>query len=146
MPPAVIRTDPPAQAAEPFPLPTTAPAVLTTHQAAPANGVVAYYFHRTLRCQTCLAIEAAAKEAIETAYLDALNDGRLVWQPVNYQALGNEHFERDFALNTSTLVIVEMQDGNLVRWKKLPRVWELVGDTGKFQEYVWAEVAEYVGG
>ena len=146
-PPVTAKNEAPARSADP----PAGPAAATTSRApgepaVPANGVIAYYFHRTLRCQTCLAIEQNAKEAIETAYSDALDDGRLVWQPVNYQASGNEHFEKDFALDTSTLVLVEMQNGKQVRWKKLPEVWELVGDLAKFQEYVWAEVAEYTGG
>jgi len=122
------------------------PATASTQPNIPANGVVAYYFHRTLRCMTCLAIEKNAKEAIEIAYLDALNDGRLAWLPVDYEAPANWHFAKDYALETSTLVLVEMRGGKPARWKALPKTWELIGDPGGFQEYVWAEVKEYLGG
>ena len=118
----------------------------TSQPTIPTDGVVAYYFHRTLRCMTCLAIEKSAKEAIEIAYLDALNDGRLAWLPVDYEAPANWHFAKDYALETSTLVLVEMRGGKPARWKALPKTWELIGDPGGFQEYVWAEVKEYLGG
>lgn len=120
--------------------------VATSQPTIPTDGVVAYYFHRTLRCQTCLAIEASAKEAIETAYQDALDGGRLAWLPVDYEVPANWHFAADYGLETSTLVLVEMRGGKPARWKALPKTWELIGDPGKFQQYVWAEVEEYLGG
>jgi hypothetical protein len=39
--------------------------------------VIAYYFHRTMRCPTCLSIEKQAREAIEIAYSEELRSGKL---------------------------------------------------------------------
>jgi len=47
--------------------------------AAPQPGsqakVIAYYFHITHRCGTCLAIERYAKEAIENGFSQQLREG-----------------------------------------------------------------------
>jgi hypothetical protein len=149
--PTAEPTNTPPRPAEAAPLTAATQPVATTRAAAtqpaiPTDGVVAYYFHRTLRCMTCLAIEKGAKEAIEAAFQGAIDSGRLAWLPVDYQAPANWHFAMDYALETSTLVLVEMRGGKPVRWKALPKTWELIENPGRFQEYVWAEVEEYLGG
>lgn len=108
--------------------------------------VIAYYFHRTVRCPTCLSIEQQAHEAVETAYSEELNSGKLEWHAVNIEEEGNEHFESDFDLSTSSLVIVQMNGDEVIAWKNLERVWELVEDPLGFQEYVWNELMEYLPG
>lgn len=120
---------------------TTAAAATT----GPAPRVIAYYFHRTLRCPTCLAIEQQAKETLEIGYSDALADGRLQWRPVNIETPGQEHFQQDFSLETSTLVLVEQDGLRQVQWKKLEQVWQLLEDPTKFQSYIWTEVEPYLG-
>jgi len=120
----------------------TVPAEAAT---APAPRVIAYYFHRTLRCPTCLAIEQRVREALEVGYADALADGRLQWRPVNIETPGQEHFQQDFALETSTLVLVQHDGPRQVRWKKLEQVWQLLEDPTKFQNYIWTEMEPYLG-
>ena len=108
--------------------------------------VIAYYFHRTMRCPTCLSIEKQAREAVEAAYLEELQAGQLEWHAVNFEEEGNEHFESDFDLSSSSLVIVEMHGDEVAAWKNLERVWELVEDPLEFQEYVWSELVEFLPG
>ncbi len=106
--------------------------------------VVAYYFHRTMRCPTCLSIEEQAREAVDTGYSEALESGQLEWHAVNIEAPGNEHFEQDFELESSALVLVEMAGDEVLRWKNLTSVWELVEDPPAFQVYVWTELADFL--
>jgi hypothetical protein len=113
--------------------------------APPEQQVVAYYFHRTLRCATCLAIEKQSKEAVENHFKAALLDGRLQWQAVNMELPGNTHFEKDFQLQAQALVLVKMKQGKVASWKNLPKVWDLVDDPGKFDEYVRTELAAFLG-
>jgi hypothetical protein len=134
---ASAQADPPAKATQP----------LTTSQATETPRMfVAYYFHRTIRCPTCLSIEKQSQEAIELAYGGELSAGRLEWQSVNIEEPGNEHFEKDFALERQSLTLVELQGAEVQRHKKLERVWELVEDPYGFQEYVVTEVALFLGG
>ncbi len=120
--------------------PTTAPtATSPTAEAAPRY--VAYYFHRTLRCATCLSIEQQSHDALALFFGDTPR-----WRTVNIEESGNEHFERDFSLDRQALVLVELDGAQVKRSKLLPRVWELVDDAGGFQEYVVSEVADFLGG
>jgi hypothetical protein len=136
-----------ADSAGPPTLPRQNPQSAATRPAAAAETkVLAYYFHRTMRCPTCLSIEKQSREAIELAYGGELSAGRLEWQSVNIEEPGNEHFEKDFNLERQSLVLVEMTGDQVERWKMLPRVWELVEDPYGFQEYVVTEVAVFLGG
>lgn len=115
-------------------------------EAGTGDGIRVYYFHRTLRCQTCLKIEALARQVIEENFGAGLADGRLTWQAVNIEVEGNEHFERDFSLQTQSLILAEYADDRCVRWKLLPEVWDLVASEPAFTEYVCRELYEFGGG
>lgn len=118
----------------------------TEERLRPARKVVAYYFHRTLRCPTCLAIEKQSREALQAAFAGELEAGVLEWHAINIEEPGNEHFEQDFALDAQSLVLVEMEGGVIRRWTMLKRVWELVDDAPGFEQYVAATVAAFLGG
>lgn len=108
---------------------------------APAHQVIAYYFHGYKRCQTCLRIEATAKEVIETGYPHQIEDGSLIWKPVNFEAPENAHFADDFHLVVSSLVLVEYRNGKAVQWKNLEDVWDLIGLDDQFKSYIQSEIA-----
>lgn len=108
------------------------------------TGFIVYYFHRTIRCRTCLTIEAYTKDAVEAYFADALANGEVEWRSVNIEESGNEHFETDFALDRQAVVLVEMAGDRMLRWKDLPEVWDLVGDKASFQEYIARGVSEFL--
>lgn len=106
--------------------------------------VIAYYFHTTHRCASCRAIEAYSREAIEGAFADQIKDGRLVWKPVNIEVKGNEHFVKDYALYTKSLILVSEVRGKPTQWKNLEKVWQLLQDKKKFLRYVQDETRAYL--
>lgn len=107
--------------------------------------VVAYYFHGNMRCMTCRAIEAYAKEAIVTGFPEALKDGRLEWGVLNVEEPGNDHYIQDFQLTTRSVVLERLADGKRQDWKNLQRVWELVrGDKESFLKYIQDETRAYL--
>ena len=108
--------------------------------------VVAYYFHGTSRCSTCLRIEQYAREALEAGFPEEIESGTLEWYPVNVEEPQNEHFVEDYELTMRSLVLVEMEGGEQTRWKNLQRVWELVADREAFMAYVQQETGSYLGG
>jgi len=117
----------------------------------PAEGagmeVTAYYFHRTLRCPSCLHIEAAAKKVIEERFAGEMDAGLLRWQPVNVQQKGNEHFAADYKLSTSSLVLVKKVGGKQVSWKNCEKVWNLHRDDAAYEKYICGEIrAMLLGG
>ncbi len=137
------RVESPARAEGPAPL-LDSTSVVT--DAGTRDGIHVYYFHRTLRCQTCLTIEALARQAVQDNFADALADGRMFWQAINIEVEGNQHFERDFSLQTQSLILAEYSTNACVRWKLLPEVWNLVASEPDFTEYVCLELYEFGGG
>ncbi|MFW6162317.1 MAG: nitrophenyl compound nitroreductase subunit ArsF family protein [Planctomycetota bacterium] len=104
--------------------------------------VVAYYFHGTKRCKACRAIEAAAQEAVQTRFPQALDDGRLEWRVANYEAPENEALASDYQVMASTVVVVQWRDGQRARWENLEEeVWDNISDEAKLQDAVRQQVA-----
>lgn len=109
--------------------------------------VLAYYFHTTQRCATCRKIEAYTAEAISTGFPEELKDGRLVFQALNIDEEGNEHFVKDYKLFTKSVVIVDEQSGKQIAWKNLPKIWELIGgDKETYIRYIQGETRAYLSG
>jgi hypothetical protein len=106
---------------------------------------VAYYFHGTRRCRTCLKIQAQAQEAIQTGLAVELKQGRLAWRPTNIEEAGNEHFAKEYGVTGSTLVVAHVKDDKPVRFAKLDKTWDLVNDEPAFKDYVAAEVMAFIG-
>jgi hypothetical protein len=117
----------------------------TARTAAPAaRRLVAYYFHGNVRCATCRKLEAYSREAIEGAFAAELKNGRVVWQPVNYDEKPNRHYLKDYKLYTKALVIVDEAGGQTKRWKNLEKIWQLVGDKPAFLRYVQTETRAFL--
>jgi hypothetical protein len=126
-------------------------AVAATSNPVPSSGaeqvehrVIAYYFHGTSRCRTCLTIEQYANEALTTGFAEELQSGVLEWRAINAEEPANQHFIEDYQLVTRSLVLVEMEGENQVRWKNLERIWELVSDREAFISYVRDETRAYL--
>jgi len=124
--------------------PASRPVATAPEQQLPFK-VVAYYFHRTIRCPSCLLIEEWAKQAIEMQFAIEMAAGILEWCPVNIDKPGNEHFEKDYQLSVQSLVIVGMKNGQVMQWKNLKSVWDLLSDSAHFTEYVQKEVSSFFG-
>jgi hypothetical protein len=107
--------------------------------------VVVYYFHGERRCKTCLTIEAYAKETVDTRFAKQLGSGELAWKVVNYDGEGNGQFVEEFGLVSASLVVVETEGGEVVRFEVLQKVWSLVRDKTGFQSYVRDSILRYLG-
>ncbi|NCO33481.1 MAG: hypothetical protein AUJ92_01895 [Armatimonadetes bacterium CG2_30_59_28] len=112
----------------------------------PEREVVAYYFHTSFRCPSCVTIERLSGEAIEENFESALSDGRLSLRVVNVEEPGNEHFVQDYQLVSKSLVLVERVNGSETRHKNLQRVWELLRQPDEFKSYVRKAVATFLEG
>lgn len=106
--------------------------------------VIVYYMHATFRCFTCNSIESMAKEVVENDFADALAEGRLEWQAVNFQE--NVALGRRYGVGTSTLVIVRIEDGQEVDFKRLDEVWTRVNDPAAFKHYIDDNIQAYLDG
>lgn len=109
----------------------------------PSGHVVAYYFHGDVRCQGCLTIESYTDLALRRNFAAELAAGDLVWAVTNIDLEENAHFSDDFALDGRTVVLAEVRDGEVLRWKNLERVWEFLDDAAGFERFVVAEVRSF---
>ena len=110
---------------------------------APERRVVATYFHGDVRCATCLKLEAYAKEAVESAFPEAIARGEVEFRAVNVDRPENRHFIEDFQLTNKTVVVTEELDGKVERHVKLDDVWRLVGNHDAYLLYVQDAVRAY---
>jgi hypothetical protein len=99
-----------------------------------------------MRCKTCLAIEGNSKEAIEEGFAADLKSGSLAWRTVNIEEPANQHFESDFNLESSSLVLVEMNGDQVGRWQILESVWDLVEQPPALKQHVRTELAKFMAG
>jgi len=106
--------------------------------------IIAYYFHGTYRCSSCTKIEEWSYEAIRNSFPEALEEGKLLWKPVNVEKPENKHFAKEYNLYTKSLIIVEMDGKKQIRWKNLTKVWERLRNQQKFFSYVTQEVRDYL--
>jgi hypothetical protein len=124
----------------------TAVAVEKSLAADGSQTVVAYSFHGTLRCSTCLLVEQGADKVIRETFPNELNDGSLAWRSVNIRLPENRHFAADFHVESWALVLVDYRGEAAGKWKNLPLAGELVrADADAFRRYVTAEVRAFLG-
>jgi len=108
------------------------------------RSVIAYYFHRTQRCKTCLTMEAYARDALQAGLQGAVESGELEWRAVNVEEPEHEHFVKEYDLYASALVMLELEGDEVKRSKNLEQIWSLVGDESKFKTYVRDEALAYI--
>ena len=159
--PAGQAPKPTAGIAEKAPVPTTAnapmlgakdPASAASRRSGPgriareasSSKVVVYYLHTTARCPSCLKIEAYTAAEVTGPLSGPLSDGRLEWKVLNVDEPENAHFVDDYQLYTKSVVVSEVKDGKEIRWKRLDKVWDLLGDQQAFMKYVDDEVRAYL--
>ncbi len=123
--------------------PVTAGTNQVVPHAAP-EPILAYYFHGTVRCETCLLVERLAKMVIEQQFSAELATNRLFFLSVNYDLPENRHFLTDYHLPCPSLVLVRQLDGRQEDWKLLAETWQLVHDPIRLNAYVETEVRSFL--
>jgi hypothetical protein len=108
--------------------------------------IVAYYFHGTVRCETCQKIELQARAAIERRFAKEIAGNRLSFVPVNYDLPENRAYVEKYQLPCPSLVLVRQKGGKDEKWKLLKDTWDLIEQPDKFNRYVEEETAKYLGG
>ena len=106
--------------------------------------VMAYYFHNTRRCTTCLKIETAAEAALRQTYAAEIERSELVWQTVCMEEPEHEHFVYDFDLASPSLVAARVVGGEITDWALLDQTWALIRKPEQFDAYVIDAFASFL--
>ena len=107
---------------------------------------IATYFLTNVRCPSCLTIERLTAQTIKSEFAEAMDSGMLEWRTINIDGEGNYHFVKDYNLYTKSVIISEISEGKEVRWKNLPKVWELLRNEAKFSRYLKDEITAFMAG
>lgn len=121
------------------------PAAATAATATASPPVRLYYFHRNIRCTTCVALGDITSWVAEVSFRDEIASGELAFEMVNYQSPGNEHFAEDFALEQPSAVLAACDGDSVTSWRNLERIWELSEDHKGLEAYLKAEIRAFLG-
>jgi hypothetical protein len=106
--------------------------------------VIAYYFHRTIRCKSCEDVELQAREVIERRFAVELANKRLLFKTVDFDQPENRAYQQKYKLDGPCLVVARLHDGQEARWKLLDKMWEYAINPTKFDKYVETEVDKFL--
>jgi len=79
-----------------------------TAQAVSKNSSIeVYYFHMTMRCNTCKTVEAEARKNIEMLYPDQVKAGSMSFASLNLEEATGKSMGEKLGVNSQTLLIVK---------------------------------------
>jgi thiol-disulfide isomerase/thioredoxin len=132
-------------------LPVTAIAVLSAMLPdaaaaadAPAERVLAMYFHRTERCPTCRKMGTYAEEAVKTGFAEQVKDGTVAFYYVDFQDPKNAKLAKGYDVSGPALIVAKIRGKKVKEFKDLEDIWTNVADKPAFIKYVRENVSAYV--
>jgi len=102
--------------------------------------VYAYYFHQTYRCLSCELMETTAAREIEEHFARQMQDGQMVWMPVNIDTPAGKVFRQQFNVVGSALVLARMENDVCKESRKLDDLWGLLDRPDAFSKYLVDEI------
>jgi hypothetical protein len=108
------------------------------------TGYGLFYFTQGKDCSTCDNIEAYALEAMQTHFSPQLEDGTLAWKKIDTDQPEHAHFNTDLNLYTKSIVLMQYEDGKLLKWKNLEKVWDLVYEKPAYLDYIQTSTSEFL--
>lgn len=109
-----------------------------------ADGLIVYYLHSKTRCPTCRSIESQAADVVQSEFASELKSGAVAWKVLNYEEPSGAGLAKKFELQMPVVVLASMQRGEIAQWKRLDRVWALVGDKPGYASYLRDEIRQMV--
>jgi len=103
-----------------------------------------YYFHHTMRCESCIRIENYSFKVLQKEFPGNLKDSSILWKVINVDDTENEHFIDDYKLETQALIISKQINGKEAKWKDLDAIWDHLNDYEKFCNYMKNEIKAFI--
>jgi hypothetical protein len=116
--------------------PASPPQLVSVRADLKADRVMVTYFSNDQRCTTCVRIERMTRQVVERRFKSELRSGELSFRVVNLDRPGNEHYSRDYALLTKSVIVSDHAQAEQVRWENLQQVWLKQRDAQAFERYV----------
>ena len=115
---------------------------MTQSETNPGHVVTVTYFTTDVRCPSCLKIEEMTRRTVENRFAGETARGEVVFQLINTDSAGNQHYLKDYQLVSKTVVVAEFDDGVRGDWVNLQDVWLKFTDPEDFEDYVSAAVRD----
>jgi hypothetical protein len=126
-----------AQAGSPAASPTMSPVQK-------ADRIDLVYFHRTQRCDSCLWVGTAARQAMETYFKDELASGKVTFQEVDVQKPENAALAKQYRATGSSLYMNYYRDG-VDNIREARDTYPMVGNWPRFSERLRASIEVGLG-
>jgi hypothetical protein len=110
-----------------------------------ADGLIVYYLHSKTRCPTCRDIESQAQGVVQSDFAAELKSGAVAWKVLNYEEPSTAGLAKKFEIQMPVVVLAKMKGGEIAQWKRLDRVWALVGDKSGYASYLRGEISQMMG-
>lgn len=111
----------------------------------PAERVLALYFHRTVRCPTCVKMGGLAEEAVKQGFEKQVQEGKVEFRFIDFQAEENAKLKKAYKITGPALIVVKIVDNKVQEQVDLKDIWKKVqGDKEEFLKYVRDHVAAYL--
>ncbi len=110
----------------------------------PECQMMVYYFHRTVRCPTCLEIENLTQRTLQTNFYEILKEGIIEWHAINMEDASNQPFVERYRLTAPSLIFVRMKNGRQTQWKNLEGIWNNVEVPEYFFNFITTEIDNYL--
>ncbi|HOJ60649.1 MAG TPA: nitrophenyl compound nitroreductase subunit ArsF family protein [bacterium] len=104
---------------------------------------VVYYFHRTVRCPTCLKIEMLTSQTVQEHFSDFLQEGILEWHVINMEEPRYQHFVNDFQLTAPSVILAKIQNGQTIQWETVEEVWNYAETPDSFSDFLKEKIEKY---
>ena len=111
---------------------------------APADRVVAMYFHRTQRCPTCQKMGSYSEEAVKTGFAEEVKDGAVAFYYIDFQDKKNAKFAKGYDVSGPALIVAKIKGKKVKEFKDLEDIWTNVADKEAFTKYVQENISAYV--
>jgi len=111
----------------------------------PEESLVVYYFHGNIRCATCEAIESQTQAVVANDFAEQLESGEVVWEIRNYEEPASADLATEFDIHMANVVLCRMRGDEQLNWRRLDKVWALVGDKPEFAKFVRGEISDMLG-
>jgi len=106
-----------------------------------AEGLNVVTTHATVRCPTCTTMERLTRETLDESFKDEVVSGKIVFRKVNYEQPEVAAFADQFKVATSTVVLVNIRNGEIVADKNLANeAWKLYTDEPAFKQMLKEQI------
>ena len=113
-------------------------------RSAPADRVVAMYFHRTQRCPTCLKMGSYSEEAVKKGFAKQVKEGSVEFHYVDFQDKKNAALTKGYKISGPALIVAKVKENKVKEYKNLKDIWTKVREKPEFLKYVRENVEAYL--